>query len=454
MAYGLAIGDSGEVYELSANAAKRVTPENEINAKKRRNMQQKQRKMAVQKQRKEQQTQYLIVIEKRKAAPKIAAKKKHTKKMRKLFGENKAYLGREDGYRNLPGMIGDGLSGFGEPGEKVISEFGVGADFGSLSKDSGRGNFSKVNMRVSHRPPHKPNRKYLHKAFAGSNIGAPQGRCLGAFWDSWGTKAATNTGTKDANTLNLLTHMNAAIKAKQDFDKLTASNFAKLQKAPASPAKTALIAKVLADGQLYNKETLPKLYNAVNLIGAIPGFSDTAAKFMREIDKPAGKAEPVVVTMATLSGEDTMGVVPIVMGVIGGGAAIAAVAALASYLTANKSATAQMQANAVQIDKLLAVASDTKSSPETKAAALKAIANLTQSTKELSTDTGLMTNLTKLTANMPLLIGIGIAGFLFVRFGLPMLKARRPRVVESVEDYTQAGEAVAKEREKSLSRRD
>lgn len=429
MAYGLAIGDSGEVYELSANAAKRVTPDDEINAKKRRAIKQKQRKMMAKKQRMENQKQYLLIIEQHKAAPKIAAKKKRTKKMRKLFGENKAYLGREDGYRNLPGMVGDGLSGFGEPGEKVISEFGIGADFGSLSKDSGRGNFSKVNMRVSHRPPHKPNRKFMHKAFAGDNLGAE----------------------KDASSLNLVFHINEAIKAKHAYDLLEKSNWDKLRKLPASPAKTALIAKMTADGKAYFTNTLSKLYKAIDLIELALGKDNAFVKKLRaEVDKPPTAAAPITVTM---------GIAPLVMGVIAGGAALGAIAALASYLTANKSATAQMQANAVQIDKLMAIVNDAKASPETKAAAIKAIANLTQSTKELSTDTGFMTNLTKLTANAPLLIGIGIAGFLFIRFGLPMLKAKKKlqsmrETTQNIENYSAAREAVGREREKSLSRRD
>lgn len=402
MSYGLAIGDSGEVYEIGAFNTKRVPTAAETQAvKNKKELEKKKRAHAllVQKQRRAAR---IAAARKKKAAPKIAANKKKSQANFTLYGENDDAMAREISYQHLGGFIGNGLSGFNEESETVISEFGSGADFGELSPDSG--NFGTVKLK-----------RYRHPDFAGTGNDH-----IGGWWDDiTGKTAAKDVGTKDANTAVLLININTAIKAKQDFDKLTADNFAKLQKAPASPEKAALVAKVLKDAQNYNKNTLPKLYDAVNYIAAIPGLEDFAKKLMLQIDLPAAKAQPVVVSLpATLSGDDSMGVAPIVMGIaIGGGMAIAAATAFAGFTKANKAEMAQMQENSKQIDKFLAVISDKNATPEAKTAAAKSIVALTATNKELASKDSVLGNIATITNKLPWILGIGGAAFLFYRFG-------------------------------------
>jgi hypothetical protein len=424
MAYGIAMGVSGTVYEMSEDQAKRIAPQSELDAKKRSIEREKIYKKHVRRRNRLAKEKQKHAIAVKKAAPIIAAKKKKDKKSFAALRQNNQSLGREDHYRALPGMIGDGLSGFGERGENLISDFG--ADFGSLAKDSGRANFGQSKI-LSEKPLNrtKPALKPVKKVAAKREINwnARQGK---TFNKKYMHDDFAGLGTaKDASSLNLVFHINEAIKAKHNFDLLEKEAWAKVKKLPASPAKTAMIAKLTADGQNYQRNELTKLYKAIDLIELALGQGNAFVNKLRfEVNRPATAAAPVTVTM---------GIAPLVMGVVAGGAAVGAIAALASYLTGNRAATAQMLANSAQIDKLMAIAADTKASPEAKAAAYHSIASLTEANKQLSTDTGIFTNLTKLAGNLPMLIGVGLAGFLFVKFGLPMMNAHKKLAHKQVE---------------------
>lgn len=396
--YGIAIGASGEAYEMGANSAKRVPTTTELNAKKRQQERLKQVKAANLKKKLERQQKLRAAAAKRKAAPKKAQKMRQNNNKQMQYRQASNATAKEMPYRKLPGLIGDGLSGFGEAGESVINEFG--ADFGSLNKDSGKGNYgTSVTIQLQNRVLRKIRQhRYQHDAFAGYS----ESNHLG-----------------DASALDmakLVFNIKEAVTEKQKHDAVSKANWAKLRKLPASPAKTALIDMQMKADTNYNETTLIHIWKAIDLIETVK------PEFAKQLRGAVDGGVPVEVALG--SPDFGMGLLPLLVPVALGVVALSASAYLGSFITASRASTAQMLKNAELIDKLILITNDPNATPQAKAEASKSIASLAASTSALSADTGILANIASITKNLPMLIGLLGGGYLFWKFGLPMLNKK------------------------------
>lgn len=454
MSYGIAIGDDGEVYEMGAGGARtKVQSDTKTVAGK---------AITNQKSAKKAKAQNNQAKAKFARNAKTAKKAQAKKVIRKLVASDSGFRGLAESahelamgnhLRNLPG-IGDGLSGFGDAGESVLSQFGQ-ADFGSL--DSGEGDFG-VDMGFGFG---KGLRTQVRQQASGAKFMAKlqkrhglQGDCFGAEpegslgfkfpWESDDTgtesKAAKVVGDALESVITKVIRVRARIQQGDD------AFYARMRALPASDAKKKAIDDYTKKATARENGPVTKLYwtFANGVVTAMESLNKARAQKLKQLfDNPwmlIKKTKTPEAALKTLSGEnDGLGLAPVLIGVGVAGAIAAAGTAYAAQSSPDLTeADKQIKAQEEQLakDKKLLESKDIPEAAKVELAKSIATREASLSTQKAAITTARVEiaqekaaagplGLGTLTANLKWVFIFGGAAVLAFMF-LPQIKAMFP----------------------------
>lgn len=357
MSYGIAIGDDGEVYEMGAYGH-RTKVQSDTKTVARKAIANQKAAVKAKAQNNQAKAQFAVKAQ-------AAAKAKDKKTTRNWIASDQGFRGLAEAshelamgnhLRNLPG-IGDGLAGFGEEGESVISNFG--ADFGSLSNDSGQSDFGEdmgfgfgagVRKRAaatSSEARAAANRRVI-QGIHGDCFGAePEGSSLGALGGS------NVVGDALEKVITKVIQVRARVLQGDD------AFYARMRALPASDAKKNAIADYTKKATARENGPVTKLYwNFANgVVTAMESINKARAQKLKQLfDNPwmtIKKTKTPEAALKTLSGEnDGLGLAPVLIGVGVAGAVAAAGTAYAAQSSADLSeADKQIKAQEEQLAK-------------------------------------------------------------------------------------------------------
>lgn len=372
MSYGIAIGDDGEVYEMGAYGHRTKVQSDTKNLAQKGLAQQKAKVQAV--------AQMNAQKAKFAQKAKVAAKVKDKKTTRNWIASDQGFRGLAEAshelamgnhLRNLPG-IGDGLAGFGEEGESVISNFG--ADFGSLNNDSGQSDFGEdmgfgfgagIRKRAA---ATSSGARAMAKLRASYGI---HGDCFGAepegglgFKFPWESDDAAATPAKESGASKVIGDalekvITKVIQVRARIQQGDDAFYARMRAMPASAAKKKAIDDYTKKAKAREDGSVTKLYwtFANGVVTAMESINKARAQKLKMLfDNPwmtIKKTKTPEAALKTLSGEnDGLGLAPVLIGVGVAGAVAAAGTAYVSQSSADLSeADKQIKAQEEQLAK-------------------------------------------------------------------------------------------------------
>lgn len=382
--YGIGVDKNGQAYEMGADGDKKIPSQASIVAKKQIAAQKAAQAKAAQIA--AQQNKQRIVRGEEEAKKKAILRKKQEESystFQGLFGAHNemAFSGH---MKNLGGMIGNSLNGFETKGEY---DNAVGADFGSLGIEN-EANF-------------------------------------GGFFDtitSFASSGAKLAGDELESLIKKVIERRALI---QEGDK---AFYARMKKLPASAQKTADIKKYTDMALARDNGATMKLYwNFANVVvTALESISkERAARLKMLFDNPSLVLQEKGSIDKALSGDDGLGIAPLIMGL---GVAATASTAAAGYIAGSGNDAKIAQEEIEKNRKLLL---DPNVPAAVKVELAKTIASgtekLSQAALESAKQGGIIGNIGGAVSKVTTLVGVAAGAFILVKYVLPMLQQRQAK---------------------------